>query len=173
MWLFDINYSDFPNLTNKIHQVIESNAELKRLGALSLLSPEQVEKIGALKGQAILGFVTGEQLSLEYFYPNRIFIDLLQNVVGSEAPKDPQLQAAAIEQKQGYIYIIDRRVADRLEEKTSPEDMLGAFEIKDGQILDNSYQPNENYLIFSNNGLMQLPASLHEALVNSLLSLKS
>jgi hypothetical protein len=172
MWLFHINYSDFPNLTNKIHQTIESsNNELERLGALSLLSPEQVEKIGTLKGEAILGFITGEQLSLEYFHPNRIFIDLLQNVVGSEALKDPELQTAAIKQKQGYIYIIDRRVADSLEEETSSEDILGAFEIKDGRIVANSYQPNENYLIFGNNGLMQLPASLHESLITALISL--
>ncbi len=172
MWLFDINYSDLPDFIHNIPQTTENNNdELDKLRALSLLSPKQVEKIGTLQSEAILGFITGEQLSLDYFHPNRIFIDLLQNVVESEAPTDPELQAAAIEQKQGYIYIIDRRVADRAEEETSPEDILGAFEIKDGRIVPNSYQPNENYLIFGNNGLMQLPASLHEALIEALMSL--
>jgi hypothetical protein len=174
MWLFDINYSDLPGFIHKIPQAIENNNdELDELRALSLLSPKQVEKIGTLQSEAILGFITGEQLSLDYFHPNQIFIDLLQNVVGSEAPTDAELQAAAIEQKEGYINIIDRRVANRLDEETSPEDILGAFEIKEGRIVANSYQANENYLIFGNHGLMQLPASLHEALINALLSLKN
>jgi hypothetical protein len=32
------------------------------------------------------------------------------------------------------------------------------------------YQPNPDYLVFGNNGLMQLPGALHEALIDALLS---
>ena len=64
---------------------------------------------------------------------------------------------------------MDRRIADNpQEEETSAEDILGAFEIKNGQILANSYQPNDNYLIFGKNGLFQLPDSLNQALINAL-----
>ena len=170
MWLFDIDLSNFSNINYDIKQHIKYyNDKPERIKALSLLSPEQVEKIGTLKGEAILGFVTGEQLSLESFHHNRIFIDFIQNLIGIEAPKDPDLQAAASEQQKGWIYIIDRRVTDSpQEEETSPEDIFGAFEIKDGQILANSYQPNDNYLIFSKNGLFQLPDSLNQSLISAL-----
>jgi hypothetical protein len=137
---------------------------------LSPLSPEQVEQIGSLKGEAILGFITGEILSLEYFRYNKVFKDFTQTVIAIEASKDTELQLSALKQQAGWLYIIDNRVANIEQEETSPEDILGVFEIKDGRILANSYQPNENYLLFGNNGLMQLPASLHESLINALLS---
>jgi hypothetical protein len=170
MWLFDIDPSRYKNIKGRVDRVDESD-DLERLRALSLLSPEQVEEIGSLKGEAILGFITGEILSLEYFSTNKVFKDFTQTVIASEAPKDSELQAAAIEQKEGLLYIIDNRVADLELEETAPEDIIGVFEIKDGQIVANSYQPNDNYLIFGNNGLMQLPASLHEALIKALQSL--
>jgi hypothetical protein len=170
MWLFDIDSSTYQNISNRINQAEDDDYQ-ERLRALSPLSPEQVEQIGSLKGEAILGFITGETLSLEYFSPNKVFKDFTQKVIASEAPKDSELQAAALEQQAGWLYIIDNRVADIEREETSPEDILGVFEIKDGQIVANSYQPNENYLIFGNNGLMQLPASLHESLIKALESL--
>lgn len=166
MWLFDINPLAYQHIDNRVDQVKNSD-DPERLRALSPLSPEQIDQIGSLKGEAILGFITGEILSLEYFKPNKIFKDFIQTVIASEAPKDSEIRAAALEQKEGWLYIIDNRVADLDQEETSPEDILGAFEIKDGLIIANSYQPNENYLLFGNNGLIQLPSSLHEALIKA------
>jgi hypothetical protein len=191
MWLFDIDPSIY-NIDDEIEQadnrdelekffekfravspvpVEEVSNEVKRLRVLSSLSPEQVEEVGSLRGEAILGFIDGEILSLEYFIPNKVFKEFIQKLIAVEAPKDSELQAAALTKQEGQLYIIDNRVAKLEREATSSEDILGVFEIKDGQIVPNSYQPNENYLIFGNNGLMQLPASLHEALINALLSL--
>ena len=169
MWLFDIDSSTLLNLENEINQLIKYDKEQNYLQALSPLSPEQVKKIGCLRGEAIIGFANRYSASLEeYFHPNRIFIDFMQNVIRIEAPKDPDLKDAALEQQEGWIYIMDRRIADNPQEETSPEDILGAFEIKDGQILANSYQPNDNYLIFGKNGLFQLPDSLNQALISAL-----
>jgi hypothetical protein len=150
---------------------IEDESQKKRSRALSLISPEQVEKIGSLKGEAIIGFITGKSLSIDNFTSNRVCKDFIQKVIAAEAPKDRELQTAALEQQAGWLYIIDNRVADLERAETSPEDILGVFEIKDGRIVANSYQPNENYLIFGNNGLMQLPASLHKSLIKALESL--
>jgi hypothetical protein len=170
MWLFEIDPSNYQNIGDRVNQSEDSDNP-EKLRALSPLSPEQVEQIGSLKGEAILGFITGETLSLEYFSPNKVFKDFTQKVIASQAPKDSELQTAALEQQVGWLYIIDNRAADLEREETSPEDILGVFEIKDGRIVANSYQPNENYLLFGNNGLMQLPASLHESLVKALISL--
>jgi hypothetical protein len=168
MWLFDVDSSTQFNLDNKANKSAQNDDHKEKLRALSPLSPEQVEQIGSLKGEAILGFITGEILNLEYFRPNKVFKDFIQTVVASEAPKDSEIKVAALEQKEGWLYIIDNRVENLDREETSPEDILGAFEIKDGLIVANSYQPNENYLLFGNNGLMQLPSSLHEALIKAL-----
>ena len=157
MWVFDIE--------NELHK--------KRSRALSPISPEQVETIGSLKGEAIIGFINGKVLSIDNFTPNRVFKEFMQTIIAAEALKDSELQAAALEQQAGWLYIIDNRVADLEQEETDPGDILGAFEIKEGQIVANSYQPNENYLIFGNHGLMQLPGSLHEALIKALLSRRS
>jgi hypothetical protein len=155
MWIFDIE--------NEPHE--------KRSRALSPISPEQVEKIGGLKGEAIIGFINGKILSIDNFIPNRVFKEFMQKVIAAEAPKDSELQTAALKQQAGWLYIIDNRVVDTERAETSSEDILGVFEIKDGQIVANSYQPNENYLLFGNNGLMQLPASLHDSLIKALESL--
>lgn len=175
MWLFELDHSALFNLGDEINQFIEHVIKYEenrnRIKALSPLSPEQVEQIGCLRGEAIIGFINAYPVSIENFYPNRVFKDFIQKVIATEAPKDSELQAAALKQQAGWLYIIDNRVADTDREETDPEDILGVFEIKEGQIVANSYQPNENYLIFGNNGLMQLPGSLHEALIKALLSL--
>jgi hypothetical protein len=149
---------------------IENKSPKKRFRGLSPLSPEQVEKNGSLKDKAFIGFISGKSLSIDNFIANKVFIDFMQKIISVEALKDSKFQAAAVKQQAGWLYIIDNRVADLEREETAPEDILGVFEIKEGQIVPNSYQPNENYLIFGNNGLMQLPGSLHEALIKALLS---
>jgi hypothetical protein len=163
MWLFDIE----PSSIHYSDQV-ENSDDLERLRALSPLSPQEVEQIGSLNGEAILGFISGEMLNLEYFRPNKVFKDFVQSVIAREAAKDDEIIAAASEQQEGWLYIIDNRVADLDQEEISPGDILGAFEITGGLIVVNSYKPNENYVLFGNNGLMQLPTSLHEALIKAL-----
>jgi hypothetical protein len=163
MWLFDID----PSTVQYTDQVGNSD-DLERLRALSPLSPQEVEQIGSLNGEAILGFISGEMLNLEYFRPNKVFKDFVQSVIACEAPKDDGIVAAALEQQEGWLYIIDNRVADLDQKEISPGDILGAFKITDGLIVVNSYKPNENYSLFGDNGLMQLPTSLHVALIKAL-----
>jgi hypothetical protein len=177
MWLFDIQLELFSDLLHQNIQTSENSDEFEDddeseiLQALSPLSPEQVEQIGSLSGEAILGFITGYIVSLDYFTPNQVFKDFIQKVIATEAPKDSELQAAALEQQAGRLYIIDNRVTENQQPETALEDILGVFEILDGQIVPNSYQPNENYLVFGNNGLFQLPGTLHDALISALLAL--
>jgi hypothetical protein len=102
MWLFEIDPSNYQNIGDRVNQSEDSDNP-EKLRALSPLSPEQVEQveqIGSLKGEAILGFITGETLSLEYFSPNKVFKDFTQKVIASQAPKDSELQTAALEQQE-------------------------------------------------------------------------
>jgi hypothetical protein len=161
MWLFDVDRHTYPDITFYSQE---------KLQALSPLSPKQVEQVESLKSEAILGFIIGETLSPDYFSHNPVFKDFMQKCISIEAPKDAGIQAAASAQQEGCLNIIDNRVADNKLEEISPEDIIGTLEVKDGQIVAGSYQPNPDYLVFGNNGLMQLPGSLHEALIDALLS---
>src|SRR5215471_14730430 len=54
--------------------------------------------------------------------------------------------------------------------RVPPEDIVGAFAVKGGQLC--AYQPNDKHLVFSKNGLVQLPPSLAEIHVRELKRLK-
>jgi hypothetical protein len=177
-WLFDVEPAVFQSSYNP-HNIIKSPEDVNkyedtdeqpRVRALSPLSPEQVEQIRSLQGEAIVGFITGDILSLDYFSYNKVFVNFIQKVIATKAPKDSELQATALAEREGQLHIIDNRVADNKPEEIFPEDIIGTLEIKDGQIVAGSYQPNPDYLVFGNNGLMQLPGALHEALIDALLS---
>jgi hypothetical protein len=138
------------------------------LQALSPLSPEEVNQIGGLKSEAIIGFLNNEIAYREGFSPNKVFLDFMQNIIAAEAPKDLALQKAAMEEHEEWIYIIDNRCPD---EDAEPEDIIGAFEVKDGIIIPGSYYRNENYSVYGENGLFQLPDSLYEVLIQAIKSL--
>jgi hypothetical protein len=174
MYVCDIESTDEVNI-NKWKVLRELNniaTEIDNDGlrALSPLSPTQIKQAGCLASKAILGFISDYVISLENFHSNPTFLEFLQGAIATKAPKDPTIQALAIAQQQGCLNLRDSRVSDLTEKEISPEDIIGTFEVKDGQIVMNSYQPNDNYSIFGNNGLMQLPGALHEALIDALLS---
>jgi hypothetical protein len=151
MWVFDID-----------------DDEDIYLQALSPLSPEEVNQIGGLKSEAIIGFLNNEQAYREGFSPNKVFLDFMQDIIAAEAPKDLALKKAAMEEQEEWIYIIDNRCPN---EDAEPEDIIGAFEVKDGIIIPGSYYRNENYSVYGENGLFQLPDSLYEVLIQAIKSL--
>lgn len=151
MWAFDIDDEEDPYLQ-----------------ALSPLSPEEVNQVGGLKSEAIIGFLNYGGTRIEDFVPNKIFLDFMQNVIAVEAPKELTLQKAAMEQQEEWIYIIDGRSPNK---DAEAEDIIGAFEVKNGLIIPDSYYPNENYSVYGENGLFQLPDSLYEILINAIKSL--
>jgi hypothetical protein len=156
MWAFDIDIDDDD----------ETARELNLNQALSPLSPEEVNRIGELRGEAIVGFFSDYTFQSDTFIPNKLFISFMQRVISIKAPQDHMLQSAAIEKQEGWICIIDDR-ASELEEPL-PEDIIGTFEVKAGSLIIDSYCPNENYAIFGERGLFQLPPFLSKALIEEL-----
>jgi hypothetical protein len=51
----------------------------------------------------------------------------------------------------GWVYIIDQRTPTP-GGQVPPEDIIGAFEVKDGDILPGSYRASPNHMILSPNG---------------------
>jgi hypothetical protein len=152
MWLFEIN----------------SRLEGGFTTALSPLSPEDVDRIGELKPEAIVGFFN-QYVSphAENLIVNKTFVCFMHQVFASKAFLDIPFQSAATQQQDGWIYVIDERGA----EDPLPEDIIGSFEVQGGQIVVNSYQPNDNYAIIGKKGLFQLTPFLSKALIGALKAL--
>lgn len=135
---------------------------------LSMLSPEEVQALGRLPAEAIAGHVEGEALSVETFRPNPAFVELLHEVVRAAGPSDPDLQAGAREQGEGWLYVIDLRTPDGPDGQVLPEDIIGAFEVQNGQLVAGSYQRTAAHRVYTSNGLVCLTPHLRAALVEQL-----
>ncbi len=142
---------------------------------VAVLPPEVVSK-GGLASEAIVGSWTelvaegehGEHLDPATFRPNKAFVDLLHDVVVTTAPESPELQAAAREQKTGWLYILDARTPTP-DGDVPLRDIVGAFEIREGTMVPSSYWANRDFLLLSSDGFFQLSStSLREALMKRL-----
>lgn len=143
-------------------------SEKDKLRALSFLPPEDAKVLGRLPNQAICGFMSGEGFSSDQFHPNCAFIDFMHQVIRESGPSDPSMQAAAAEQGTGWIYVIDLRTPDGPQGRVPSEDIIGGFEVKNGRLSSDGYWSNNQHLVFSVNGLMQLPPRLQMALIERL-----
>jgi len=122
-----------------------------------------------IAGEAIVGVCTellekGELVTVSNFRPNKRFLDLLHSVIAKHAPNSKALQAEARRQGTGWVYLIDARTPTPAGE-VPPHDVIGAFEVRDGEIVLESYQANANHRIFSSDGLFRLEPTLHEQLM--------
>jgi len=151
----------------------DTQPDAEPLRVLSFLPPEDVQALSELPGEAIFGFMAGEGFSVEHFRPNRVFIDFMHRVIRSVGPQDRSMQADAAQQRQGWLYVIDLRTPDGSQGRVPPEDIVGAFEVKGGQIIADSYWANDQHRVFTENGLVRLPPPLQEALIHAIKGLQS
>ena len=148
------------------------------LHVVSVLEPEDVQALGGLPPEAIAGTIemaskdsgAGEPVSVDRFRPNAAFSAFLHHVIRTYGPKDRELQAAAEQQGDGFVYIIDLRTPEGPMGDVPPEDIIGAFAVDGGQL--GAYKSNDRHLAFSKNGLVRLPPSLAEVHVRELKRLK-
>jgi hypothetical protein len=136
--------------------------------AHSLLSPEEAASLGGLPAEAVAGTHSGEDTSLDDFRPNQIFIDFMHHVIRSAGPGVPDISAAARKQGEGWLHVIDLRTPDGPQGQVPTEDIIGGFEVRSGEIVMDSYWPNESHQVLAPNGLVTLPASLRRAFVEAL-----
>ena len=134
------------------------------------LAPDAFE--AGLRPEAIIGVFTepverGAGLAVANFRPNTVFVELLHDVVATQAPTLPDLQAEARRQGSGRVYVIDARTPTP-EDQVPPEDIIGGFEVKDGAVVPGSYQAGPKHQIFSSRGLFKLEPTLHARLMERL-----
>jgi hypothetical protein len=131
---------------------------------MSILSPQEVEALGGLPPEAIAGVLLGAS-PLDGFRPNPGFTAFMHDVIRAAGPQDESLQAVALEQGDGYVFIIDLRTPDGPQGPVPPEDIIGAFQVQNGRILPDRYEANTHYQVLTHNGLVHLPPSLRAAFV--------
>jgi hypothetical protein len=68
------------------------------------------------------------------------------------------------QQQNGFVYINDLR--NKAEKEVRKEDIIGSFEVKNGELIHDSYQPNTAYIMITADGAFVLQPEL-EALLYS------
>lgn len=101
------------------------------------------------------------------FARNRAFVDFMHSVIEKYGPAVPNLAEAARAQANGWVHIIDGRTPTP-QGAVPAEDVVGAFQVKDGEIVSGSYQANPNHRMLSRHGFFQLEPVLQQRLLDEL-----
>jgi hypothetical protein len=138
---------------------------------VTVLSPEVVSAEG-LAPEAVVGIcarLLGEEepISPALFAQNRGFVNLLHWVIAEHGPSLPGVQSAAARQGEGWVYVIDARTPDPSGDVPT-QDVLGAFAVREGVIVAESYQRNPNHILLSERGFFRLDPELHRRLLHEL-----
>lgn len=140
-------------------------------GVVSFFSPDDVEQMGGLPPEAIIGHMEGKGDPVARFRPNEAFTRFMQRLIARRGGEDPALLEAAQQQGRGWLYIVDQRVFKAPAERVPPEDIIGAFRVQGGELVPGSYAASDQHKLFSEKGLVQLPDRLHELLLEELRAL--
>ena len=143
---------------------------------LTVLPPDVTSKHGLI-AESIVGMLSipsGSEppaVTPESFARNSEFVKFMHETIARAGPQYEGLKAAAKGQGNGWVYIVDLRLPGS--EKPEPEDIIGAFQAKDGEIVPGSYSPNPGHRILSSRGFFRLDAGLHQILVQELVARSS
>jgi hypothetical protein len=136
---------------------------------VSILPPELAQRVGLPAESIVGGFAerTAEGgFVRESFTGNPAFLDLLNRVVARHGPDEPQLVDEARRVGSGYVYLIDGRTPDPSAPMLA-DDVIGAFQVRDGQIVREPYLPNPKHTVFDPaKGFFRLSDTLHRRLVD-------
>ncbi|MCU0421697.1 MAG: hypothetical protein MUC81_02710 [Bacteroidia bacterium] len=138
---------------------IKTEIESQEVTLLSLFDGATLAKIKNQK--AIVGMLkdNSEKIIHSNIAYNPAFIDLFHKTMLLFADATelhvPQLNNP-------IAYIVDERSTNP--DNPEQEDIIGSFEVKEGILLKESYQPNPNYQWISNKGMFKLPSTMEKVL---------
>ena len=140
---------------------------------VTLLPPEIIFSQG-LAAEAIVGVLlhrveTEDAITPENFARNRVFVEFLHSVIAQHGPEQPGCKAEAARLGNGWVCIIDRRTATP-DGAVPPEDIVGGFEARNGEVVPGSYLANPNHRILTERGFFRLGEGLQECLLRELAS---
>ncbi|HEU4452884.1 MAG TPA: hypothetical protein VFR81_07480 [Longimicrobium sp.] len=137
----------------------------------TVIPPETAFATG-LPADAIVGILLepaaeGQAPSVDAFAENPAFRALLDEVVGRHAPDEPAIRDEAVRLGSGYVYVIDGRTPDPAGQVPA-EDVVGAFQVREGTIVRDPYLPNPRHQLLSENGFFRLGDALHQRLLEEI-----
>jgi len=91
----------------------------------------------------------------------------MHRVIARRGPELPGLIAEARRQSDGWVYVIDQRTRTP-QGAVPPEDIIGAFEVRGGQVVPDSYRPFPSHIILTGDGFFRLEAELQACLLQEL-----
>lgn len=129
----------------------------------SIVPPEVVTARG-LSEREIVGEVlerpdSGDTLDPEAFVQNPKFVELIHSVVARHGFEQEEGRAEARRIGQGSVAVVDQRTATP-QGDVPTEDIIGAFDVRDGELVPDGYRPNPNYRLFTSRGFFQIGAAL-------------
>ena len=133
---------------------------------VSLLEPEWVSQHG-LHPDAVIAVLPAGAVS-DTITPadvreNGPLLRLLSRVIFENASQYGLLQREAEVQGNGYVYLLDGRTPTP-GGRVPPEDIIGAFEVREGALVTGSYQHNPRHRLFTTAGWFRLPSEIENAL---------
>ncbi len=109
----------------------------------------------------------GGPLPYDCFAQNPAFLRLLHGVIREHGPSSPDLREEAERLGEGWLYVIDRRTPTP-GDRVPPQDIVGVFSVRSGEVVPASYTPSPNYRLFTVDGLFQLDEHLGPYLLRAL-----
>jgi hypothetical protein len=143
----------------------------ERFNVVTFASPTDVATRG-IPREAVIGVLPSNVVEIEQstIKLNASFVLLLQSVIAKHGPTAPSLMKTALQIRSGPLVLTDARAATPSNQQEA-EDVFGVFQVEDGRIAENSYQPNPDYLLVSKKGLFVLDSWLHSKLLEELAKL--
>lgn len=144
--------------------LLKTAIDQKETLLLSIVNPE-VDKDATLSAKSIIGFVvdTAKPVSFENVKINPAFIDHFHKTIIFFAQFNDGIIQLVEQQQNGFVYVTDQRSKDSTMDQ---EDIIGSFEVKNGELIHDSYVPNAAYKFISDKGGFELQKEL-EALLYS------
>lgn len=138
---------------------------------ITLVDPDTIREQG-LRPEQIVGKLrtptaAGGKVDADNFMPNVAFVDYLHDFVARTAAEDSGLVEAARSGKVENLFVVDQRTATP-DGQVPPEDILGAFVVKDGAISAADYQSNRGkHQLLTSRGFFDLGAGVMQQLVDA------
>ncbi|HEX2202715.1 MAG TPA: hypothetical protein VHG91_05445 [Longimicrobium sp.] len=137
----------------------------------TVLPPERVFA-GGLPAEAIVGLLLapaaeGRAPRPDAFAENPAFRALFDEVAGRHAPDEPEIAGEARRLGSGYVYVIDGRTPNPRGDVPA-EDVVGAFQVRDGAVVREPYLPNPKYRLLGENGFFRLSDTLRAHLLDEI-----
>ena len=102
-------------------------------------------------------------MSLADVRENGPFLRLLSRTIFENADRCSLLRREAEIQGGGFVYLLDGRTPTP-GGRVPPEDIIGAFEVRDGTLVTGSYRHNPRHRLFTTAGWFLLPPEIEDAL---------